>query len=192
MERAVLYRRALAPPMLVAGAGALTGAAIGIVASIQSPIGFLVCWGVVAILSALFAMAWMRRQALRAREVFWTLPARRVAWAMLPALAAGAALGVISGLHRGAWVSLLPGLWPILYGTALHAGGFYTPRGIRWLGWIFLGAGIAATAIQWTGDNPASTPGQILRGHYLMGATFGFIHLAYAVYLAATERRSTG
>jgi hypothetical protein len=78
---------------------------------------------------------------------------------------------------------LLPLSWIVLYGCAIHAAGFFMPRGIRLLGWAFIlgGCGLLALGIP---DLP--------RAHYahgVMGFFFGALHLAYGTYLFSTEKR---
>src|SRR5437660_8056531 len=81
----------------------------------------------------------VRRQALRAGEALWSAPTRRVGQALLPSLFLGAIAGVLVWLQGGA--DLLPGVWVVLYGCALHAAGFFMPRGMRLFGWCFVVAG---------------------------------------------------
>jgi hypothetical protein len=38
----------------------------------------------------------------------------------------------------------LPLIWIVLYGCALHAAGFFTPRGLRVFGWAFVLGGCSA------------------------------------------------
>ncbi|HEX5221812.1 MAG TPA: hypothetical protein VFZ59_19765, partial [Verrucomicrobiae bacterium] len=67
--------------------------------------------------------------------------------------------------------------------------GFYTSRGIRWLGWLFVSTavlilfGIFANHRQ---DYPTAS-WQV--AHWLMGALFGLLQLAYGIYLYFTEKR---
>lgn len=71
--------------------------------------------------------------------------------------------------------------WILLYGLALHAAGFFMPRGIRLFGWIFIVVGLVMIlGMQQLVSVPA---------HFLMGAVFGGLHLAYGIYLFFTEPR---
>jgi hypothetical protein len=138
-----------------------------------------------------------RRQALKDREVFWSPPTRRVAQAMLPALAVGFFTGVLvfladpEGRANAGIVSLV---WCILYGCALHAAGFFMPRGIKLLGWLFIliGCGfILALMINFHGTIGESSPLDPLfdsRGLF-MGLAFGGLHLAYGTYLYLSKQR---
>ena len=80
------------------------------------------------------------------------------------------------------FVLLLPFLWALFYGCALHAAGFFMPRGVKWFGWIYIGSacGILIFLAVFQPD---------FSEHWLMGFFFGFLHLAYGAYLYLTEKR---
>ncbi|HUE36958.1 MAG TPA: hypothetical protein VMO20_06175, partial [Candidatus Acidoferrum sp.] len=77
----------------------------------------------------------VRRQALKAEEPFWSPPTRRVAQTLLPPLTAGLVLGIIFSLTE--FTQILPYLWALFYGCALHSAGFFIPRGLKWFGWVY-------------------------------------------------------
>lgn len=190
MERTALYRRALAPTMLVAGALGLAAAALGYCVMPETAGGFLALWLPAAsvILAAAFLL--IRRQAINAAEPFWTPPTRRVALAALPAAFVGVAatwpLALLEGEIRAVALAL-PAAWLICYGLALHAAGFFMPRGIRWFGWGFVLAGTAAGSLVFLLPHRLIS---VRHAHLLMGMSFGFGHLAYGLYLRATGRDS--
>ena len=35
-------------------------------------------------------------------------------------------------------------MWLLFYGCALHAAGFFMPRGMKWFGWIYIGLACGA------------------------------------------------
>ncbi|MFO1476069.1 MAG: hypothetical protein U1F98_05390 [Verrucomicrobiota bacterium] len=184
MERSALYRRALAPILLLAGCLGTASAVAGTVFNVYSPWAFLSLWYSTALIVLAGAFVIARRQALKEREPFWTPPTRRVAQALLPPLMAGMLLGPFLLLPFS--VDLVVFLWIVLYGCALCAAGFFMPRGIRLFGWIFVLSPFAITAVDaaaafhWS-PNP----------HLVMGAFFGLGHLAYSAYLYLTEKRPT-
>ena len=189
MERAALYRRALAPMMLVAGGLGTVAAAIGWFVSLETANGFLALWLTTASLALATSFLQIRKQAIGAAEPFWTPPTRRVGLAALPAAFVGA---VITGLYlfddrSEALAVRLPSVWLVCHGLALHAAGFFMPRGIRWFGWGFVLAGTALGLAVFM--VPRSAP-SLRDAHLVMGATFGLGHLAYGFYLRATERKS--
>ena len=183
MERAALYRRALAPVMRTTGLLGVCGAGLGLGAGVSEPGPFIGFWLGVAGLALVFSMLITRRQALRAAEAFWSPPTRRVAQAAAPPLTAGLALSLAAAASATAGMFVwLPCLWMLLFGCALHAAGFCMPRGMKWLGWGFIAAGCA------TGLLHGRIPADAITGHLLMGAVFGGGNLAYSLYLGFTER----
>jgi hypothetical protein len=188
MERSALYRRALAPTMVFAGVlGTVAGAAGLLLLRLESPTVFTGYWLGVGVVALAGALLLVRRQALKDREPFWSPPTRRVAQAILPPLLAG----LVAGVPFLGWVEdaeptiLLPLIWIVLYGCALHAAGFFTPRGLRLFGWVFVlgGCAILLAILVLEPDLTLAVC------HALMGAFFGLLHLAYGAYLYFTERR---
>ena len=198
MERAALYRRALAPIMLMTGSVGALGALAGWKAGIELPGSFVIYWLVIGTVTLIAAFILVRVQALKDSESFWSPPTRRVALALLPSLTAGLLVTVGASLvfrssRLGESVTLyavslgafvwLPATWIILYGCALYAAGFFMPRGMKLFGWIFvLGGG----ALFWI---TFSRPPTFRTGHALMGLFFGALQLAYGVYLHFTEKK---
>jgi len=183
MERSAVYRRALAPLMTLAGVAGSVAAVIGWQQRIDSPRPFVLYWTAVSLVVLTGAFVLVRRQALRAGEVLWSPPTRRVSAALLPGFAAGAFAGAAAWIANDALL-LLPAMWVGIYGCALHAAGFFMPRGIRLFGWCFLLVG-GLTLL-------GTLSGQIrCPPHLLMGLFFGVLHLAYGVYLYFTEQRKT-
>jgi len=192
MERSAIYRRALAPLMLLAGSLGTLAAAIGWFARIESPRAFVGFWLAVAVLAIAGCFLLLRRQALRDAEPLWSPPTRRVLQALLPALAAGLICSTIALFNLGAadektativGLFCLPLGWIVFYGCAVHAAGFFMPRGIRLFGWIFILGGCGLFAL---GSPDLPRP---LYAHGVMGLFFGALHLAYGTYLFCTEKR---
>ena len=195
MERSALYRRALAPVMTFNGLVGTAAAAIGILARIDSPPRFIGYWMIIALVALAGSFLLARRQALKDAEVFWSPPTRRIGQALLPALFLGFVLGALL-LFRTATVSQgseiagdfsmswLPLVWIALYGCALHAAGFFMPRGMKIFGWALV---LGSTAICMSAL-PDLAP-RLYFGHGIMGVFFGVAHLAYGVYLYFTESR---
>ena len=181
MERSAIYRRALAPIMLFAGVLGMMAAAIGLQFHLDSMRAFGALWLATATLVVAGAFLIARRQALKEREAFWSPPTRRVAQALSAPLGVGLFVGVWFGAGRES-PSLLAVFWILFYGCALHAAGFLTPRGVRWLGWVFIaGAGVLVFLHQ-------AAEGLQYNSHLIMGFFFGVLHLAYGAYLYLTEK----
>jgi hypothetical protein len=189
MERSALYRRALAPIMLAAGAAGAIAAVIGLTFRLNSTRSFTILWLVTGIITVIAAFFIARRQAFKENEAFWSPPTRRVAQAMLPPLAVGAFFGVLVMARVGfgdGFVHLLPLLWAILYGCALHAAGFFIPRGVRLFGWIYI-----ISALSWILFLNFSQSDISFSAHWEMGFCFGALHLAYGAYLYLTDKEHT-
>ena len=111
---------------------------------------------------------------------------------MLPPLVGGliltgfVLLRVEGALHESApmiGMVWLPLAWVILYGCAIHAAGFFMPRGMKIFGWALIIGGCAGFALR----IPETTI-QVF-AHVIMGTFFGALHLAYGIYLYFTEQR---
>jgi hypothetical protein len=191
MERSALYRRALAPVMICNGAVGIVAAIGGRLAGIKTPQAFILFWAIVGVAALAGSFLLVRRQALKESEPFWSPPTRRVTQAFLPPLTAGFIITLVSFFAvksapqdlasvLGIW---LPLAWVVLYGCALHAAGFFMPRGMKLFGWAFVigGCGLFAAGIpDW--------PKRVDYAHGIMGLFFGLLHLAYGTYLYFTEK----
>jgi hypothetical protein len=182
MERSAIYRRALAPIMLVAGTWGVIAALIGLLFHIDSSRAFCLLWLATAVCAVLSSLLITRRQAIKDSEAFWSPPTRRVVQALAPPLIAGL---VISGFpllshvpSEYKWLSIYA--WILFYGLALHSAGFFMPRGIKFFGWLFIA--FACISI-YMGDSLIN-----LNPHVFMGFFFGALHLAYGIYLYLTEK----
>ena len=186
MERSAVYRRALAPIMVWTG---IVGIAAGIVGwKLDLRVGaFIVFWSVAAIIAIVGSFLLVRRQALKDSEPFWSPPTRRIAQALLPPLFIGAFIngfiGYLAAKERTMDISLLVTFWLWLYGCAAYSAGFFTPRGMKLFGWIFILAGCALITVIVSGESLRDISPSLL-----MGATFGGLHLAYGIYLYLTEK----
>lgn len=186
MERTALYRRALAPVMICTGSIGVAAGIVGWLAGLAEPKTFACFWLGMALVALTGAFLVVRKQAVRDSEPFWSPPTRRVAQALLPSFYIGLVAGVLVGIFsddEGVTGALVP-VWMALYGSAVHAAGFFMPRGIKWLGWLF----IAAATLLIIGLAALSEQPDLRYAHLAMGGLFGGLHLAYGVYLYATER----
>jgi hypothetical protein len=187
MERSAIYRRALAPIMLFVGALGLAGGIAGVTLRIESMRAFGLFWLGIAAVAVIGAFLLVRRQALKERESFWSPPTRRVAQALLPPLFCGFCLSlvcVLLGVDCDLMVPFVV-ICVLFYGCALHAAGFFMPRGIKLFAWGMIVGGsllLAWRAVLEPDLNPSAS-------HLLMGSFFGVLHLAYGVYLYFTEKR---
>lgn len=189
MERAAIYRRALAPMMLAAGALGVVAAAVGWSVPLAGAPGFFALWVGTSVVVVGISSALIRREAIGAAEPFWTPPTRRVAQAVLPVVVAGVTITVLflrSGSGDERWIATaVPPVWMVCHGLGLHAAGFFMPRGIRWFGWGFVTLG---GLLVLAGPILPAALASFQGAHLVMGAAFGFGHLAYGLYLKATEK----
>jgi len=187
MERSALYRRTLAPIMLYVGSVGTLACAGGIAMGIEGLRPFGAWWLGAALVAITGAFVIARRQALRDGEPFWSPPTLRVAEAMFPPLAGGMILSVATMIatDMGEFRVLLVFPDALFYGCAVHAAGFFMPRGMKLFGWLII-ALTGATLLFLVLAQPAVAP---RLDHAFMGALFGLMHLAYGVYLYLTDRR---
>jgi len=190
MERSAVYRRALAPVMGLVGATGIAAGALGAALDFATSRLFAAYWAAVALVCLTEAFLLIRRQAVRALEPFWSPPTRRVAQAVAPAFLVGLATAIVFFIlnadEREELLSLVV-IWMALYGLAMHAAGFFMPRGFRLFGWGFILCAVAGLAcliyIDDVSDFPCANPS------VAMGAFFGGGHLACGIYLYFTEKR---
>jgi hypothetical protein len=189
MERSAVYRRALAPIMLWVGLLGLAAGVIGCWAEIPGDRSFGFYWLGVSVVGVSAAYFLVRRQALKASEPFWSPPTRRVTQALLPPLAAGfvASIFILTlapAATRPVESQWLVPIWVVLDGCAVHAAGFFMPRGMKLFGWGFLVGGcLVAAVFVFNGSEPT-----VKWLHGVMGFFFGGLHLAYGIYLFFTEQ----
>jgi hypothetical protein len=187
MERSAVYRRALAPVMIAAGViGALAGF-VPLWVNLRSNRAFALYWAGVSVVALAATYLLVRRQALRDQEPFWSPPTRRITQALVSPFIGGATVAILliafdHLLGLAAWHAAAA--WLVLYGCALSAAGFFTPRGLGAFGRALLLVGCAALLI-----SPVVPGDPAEAAHYLMATTFGVLHLAYGIYLYFTERR---
>jgi hypothetical protein len=188
MERSALYRRTLAPIMLYVGSIGTLAGVLGLALDVAEWRAFCAWWLAAAAVALAGAYAIARRQAMRDDEPFWSPPTLRVTQAMVPPLAAGFLMSVTAmaaGPAHVRWLFILPNA--LFYGCAVHAAGFFMPRGMKVFGWFIIAvSGIAALVL------PLTALGTGARlDHAFMGGLFGLVHLAYGTYLYVTESRKT-
>jgi hypothetical protein len=188
MERSAVYRRALAPIMLLAGVMGVVAAMVGLLGHLDSVRVFCAFWLGTAAIAVAGAFLIARQQAIKDKEAFWSPPTRRVAQTMWPLLLAGAVLGGTPMVGGGGDAppdcdSLTAIIWILFYGCALHAAGFFMPRGINLFGLLFMAFACGlfyAFFAGWISER--------INAHLLMGFFFGVLHLAYGIYLYLTEK----
>ena len=153
-------------------------AAVGLVAVIAAFVAELrptVEWRVstwVATAAACIALSlWATaRKAKRSEISMVSGPAQKLALAFAPAMVVGALL--TGALLRIGANDLLPGVWLLLYGTAVVAGGAFSVRIIPVMGLSFMVLGALALF----------TPAWL--GSWLMVGGFGVVHVVFGIQIA--------
>ena len=149
----------------------LAGLAAAVIAPAQATdTGWLLTW--LAAAAVAFA-AGLVAVVLKSRQVgvpFLSRPARQFALGFSPALLAGALL--TAACVRAGLFELLPGLWLLLYGSAIVAGGAFSIRIVPLMGLLFLFLGAIALF---------SPP---LVAHVCLGAGFGGLHVVFGILIA--------
>ena len=196
MERSAIYRRALAPVMIFAGIMGIVGGLAGWQLKLEANAAFVLLWLGTATVSLVGALLLVRRQSLKDAEPFWSPPTRRVSQALLPAFFLGLMVALLvvflwwdSSIEDMGVKALVVILWTWLYGCAIHAAGFFMPRGVRWLGWVFLLTGFVLLAV-YSLPKYGLSKFEHISMHLIMATIFGGLHLTYGIYLYFTEQKN--
>jgi hypothetical protein len=153
-------------------------AAVGVVAMIAAVVARarpavewrIGTWLTTAAVCVALSLAATARKARRTELSMVSGPAQKLALAFSPAMVVGALL--TAALLRIGANELLPGVWLLLYGTAVVAGGAFSVRIIPVMGVCFMTLGAAALF----------TPPAI--GEWLMVAGFGLAHVVFGIQIA--------
>src|SRR5579883_176839 len=105
-----------------------------------TPHGWLQVWIYEAALAFVLGAVRMVVKARQHGSSLVSSPARKFATSFLPPLLAGLALTVV--LYRAGLYGVLPGLWLLLYGVAIIAGGAFSVSLVPVMGACFLGLGL--------------------------------------------------
>ena len=124
--------------------GTIALAAAAIASRARTPEAWLAVWLAAAALAVTVGAIAMARKARRFETPLFTGPARRFLLTLTPPLAAGAVLTF--ALERAGRGDLLPGVWLLLYGTAVVTGGAMSVRPVLAMGALFMLLGAAALA----------------------------------------------
>ena len=131
-------------------------------------------WATVWAGEALLAMGiaiWSSARKARASQTpLLSGPGRKFVLTLLPPLVAGAALTLV--LAQAGLTAFVPGLWLLLYGTAVATGGSFSVRAVPVMGYCFMALGALALWAPLTWVN------------YLMAGGFGGLHLVFGYVIA--------
>lgn len=159
----------------ISGWGAIligvTAIGAALLAAVQrGPEWWRVVWLVEAVLATAISLASMKLKARATRVPLVAKSLRKLVLSFSPSMLVGAVLTVaLARLHLDA---LLPGIWMLLYGTAVTSAGTYSVRIVPVMGAAFMALGAVALF----------TPESWNTG--LMIAGFGGLHLVFGTLIA--------
>lgn len=140
METAGAFTAVSGSGQVIIGATAFAAAAAA--ASQPDPPRWLAVWLVEAVLAVAIAAVAIFRKARRRGLSLLSGPSRRFWPSFTAPLAVGAVL-TAALVTRGLY-DVLPGVWLLLFGAAVVAGGAVSVPLVRAMGWSFLALGLAA------------------------------------------------
>jgi hypothetical protein len=154
------------------------GAAIGFTALAAAAVAshqptaarWIFVWLAEAALAMVLAVLAVARKARAARLPLFSGPGRKFALGFAPPMIVGALL--TAALYRDGDLRLLPGMWLLLYGTAVVSGGSFSVRVVPMMGICFIALGAAAAM------SPAAW------GNAYMMAGFGGLQILFGLIIA--------
>jgi hypothetical protein len=154
------------------------GAAIGFTALAAAAVAshqptaarWIFVWLAEAALAMVLAVLAVARKARAARLPLFSGPGRKFALGFAPPMIVGALL--TAALYRDGDLRLLPGMWLLLYGTAVVSGGSFSVRVVPMMGICFIALGAAAAV------SPAAW------GNAYMMAGFGGLQILFGLIIA--------
>lgn len=167
MERAASFTAVPGWGGVAIGVTALAagGAAFGRSLHIQ----FLI-WLTEAAVALTLAVLTVRSKSKQMVQSLQSKPARRALLSFAPPLAAGAVLTAV--LYQANFLSVVPGLWLMLYGAAVVTGGAFSVRIVPVMGLCFMALGAASLL------SPAAW------GDIFLTLGFGVTHVVFGFVIA--------
>ena len=152
--------------------------AVGIIATIaaliasaqHSVLQSIYVWLAAAVLAPIVMLWAIVRKARKAHMPLLSGPGRKFVLSFSPPMFVGAILTIV--LYRAGIVAAIPGMWMLLYGTAVVAGGAFSVKIVPVMGICFMLAGIVAVFSPVTWND------------WLMGSAFGGLHIAFGIPIA--------
>lgn len=126
-------------------------------------------WICVFLISALAHVIFIGRKAKKTCQPAWTRVAKVIVYALCPPLVVGAFMTLFL-VHENQ-ILWIPGIWMICFGLGVWSAGLFSIREPRWLGAIFIVAGLA-TLFLWQEQSL-----------FALGFSFGLCHLLYGIRL---------
>jgi hypothetical protein len=149
----------------------IIAAVAGIIASSQdSVLQSIYVWIAAAVLAPAVMLWAIVRKARRAHMPLLSGPGRKFVLSFSPPMLVGALLTIV--LYRAGLVGAIPGMWLLLYGTAVVAGGAFSVKIVPVMGICFMLAGTIAVFAPTTWND------------WIMAAAFGGLHIGFGIPIA--------
>jgi hypothetical protein len=134
-----------------------------------TPAAWISVWVLAAVAAVAIGTAGAYWKSRRAKAPLFSGPGRKFVAGFAPAMAAG---GVLTGaLYHAGFSALLPGVWLLLYGAAVIAGGAASVKVVPLMGACFMLAGSAALFVR-------GVPPDVL-----LAAGFGGLHIVFGTII---------
>jgi len=150
--------------------GVLALGAAAVASQARTAEEFLGTWTACAVLALLVGGWALVRKARTAGVRVSRGAGRQFLLGLSPPLVAAAVLTVV--LHRAGATGVIPGMWLLLYGTAVITAGAFSVRAVPLLGMCFVAVGIAALFVPATWANG------------MMALGFGGLQIVFGVWIA--------
>jgi hypothetical protein len=150
--------------------GTVATVAAVIASSRHSPIQSVYVWLAAAVLATVIMLWAIVRKARKARMPLLSGPGRKFVLSFSPPMFVGALITIV--LYRAGLPEMIPGMWLLLYGTAVVAGGAFSVKIVPVMGICFMLAGTLAlfTPTSWN--------------DWIMAAAFGGLHIGFGIPIA--------
>jgi hypothetical protein len=150
--------------------GTVATVAAVIASSRHSPIQSVYVWLGAAVLATVIMLWAIVRKARKARMPLLSGPGRKFVLSFSPPMFVGALITIV--LYRAGLPEMIPGMWLLLYGTAVVAGGAFSVKIVPVMGICFMLAGTLAlfTPTSWN--------------DWIMAAAFGGLHIGFGIPIA--------
>lgn len=168
MERAGSFTAVPGAGGVLMGATAL--AAAWMAASQADGRRWLVVWVGEAVLALLIGIAAAARKSASAKMPLLSAPGRKFIAAFVPSMAAGALLTFV--VFQSGTLSMLPGIWLLLYGAGVVSGGAASVRIVPLMGACFMAVGALALLAPASWGNP------------LLATGFGGLHILFGLTIS--------
>ena len=136
----------------------------------RAPGMWLACWLAEVFVAVAIAAPAAATKARRANSSLFRGPGRKFVLSFAPPIIVGGLLTLV--LFQLSATAVLPGVWLLLYGTAIVTGGAFSVRAVPIMGLCLMVLGAAALFA------PAGW------GNLFMAAGFGLVHIAFGLWIA--------